>query len=318
MFASTLFTVADTDEDFPSTYRFLDATAGNGYFTLNGVQQAAGTEFEINYSDLPNLRYVTSTTGSGDTISVQVYDGHDWSNRKTFTVDAPQSNGPTLYVENLVYDVTPNYLPASALFVATDPGSIQRYRFLDTGGLFRLNGVSQQAQHVIEIDAADLPNLIYGAGGGKETVSVQAFDGVAWTDWQSFEARSITYGSHGSWYVIWEPPMWGAPDAMPANAVVQAGSSISLEQLLSATDPQGDPITEWKIRDGTFGRGVLTVDGVAQPEFQDIDAMANQLASVAFQAGNTAGFSRLWARASDSNGSWSEWKPFVINTLAPV
>jgi hypothetical protein len=323
--ASSFFSVSDADADTMTQFRFFDGTAGNGRFQLNGVDQTELANVTVNAGDLANFTYRTSTTGVGDTLWVQAFDGTSWSTWKSFNVTAPVNVAPTVFVEDWVYNDDPGVVPASSLFVVTDPddANMVKYRFFDSElgtGRFQLNGVDQVQRHNLEIDAADLPNLTYLTGAAdKEQIWVQAFDGTAWSQWKSFEARSITYGvsfnfgGSGGDLLIIDPNH--PPVAAATSTSANAGSAVAVGNLVSATDADGDAITKWAFLDTTTGRGAFSVGGVTQPDNQRIEVMATQLSSVQFLAGNTTGFNRLQVAAFDGT-EWSDWKPFIINTLA--
>jgi hypothetical protein len=348
--ASSLFTVTDPDDATMSKYRFFDQTIGDGRFRLNGAPQAELVNIEINASDLANLRFDTSTTGMGDMVWVQAYDGSAWSEWKSSAVLAPFNAPPVVTVQNLTPTANQSFIAANALFNVsdTDDAAMVRYRFFDGtagNGRFQLSGVDQAELQNITVEAADLANFRYATStAGGDTLWVQAFDGQAWSTWKSFDVAAATPGSGGTGGIggsTWgggfqvvmidmttsysDSPESGwfqiagidAPVVSATNKSIAPGTVTSVAPLLSATDPGGDAITAWQLWDASTGGGTFRIGGVTQPEHQAIEVMANQLASVEFLAGNAAGSDTLWARASDGAG-WGEWKSFTITTLAPV
>jgi hypothetical protein len=321
---ANLFTVTDPDDSTVARVRFFDGTVGNGRFELNGEQRAEWANIEIDAADLANFRFRLS--GGSDLLWVQAYDGYAWGAWKSFTVNAPANAAPTVFVEDIGYGDSA-VIDASTLFVIGDPddANMVRYRFWDSeanSGYFRLNGVIQQEQRNVDIAAADLDNLTYvGVGYARDMIWVQAYDGTAWSEWKTFEARAWNYGTIFSWSgsvvevmdpISNEPPVVAVK---PTN--VQNGGAVSLGSLVSATDPEGDAITAWRFYDTTAGRGTFRVGGVTRPDGSQVEIMASQLASVEFLAGTTAGFNKITASAFDGT-SWSDPKLFIINTLVPV
>ncbi|KUL92578.1 hypothetical protein DK26_28335, partial [Bosea sp. WAO] len=67
-----------------------------------------------------------------------------------------------------------------------DGDTITKYRLWDgtsdaSSGYWKVNGVEKAASQTFEITAADLANTVWTAGAVSDAVSVQAFDGVAWS-----------------------------------------------------------------------------------------------------------------------------------------
>ena len=69
-------------------YQFIDCNAkpGSGYFVYNGSTIAAGQNFTISASQLPNLRFVSGSSDGTDAIMVRVSDGIHWSDWQVATV----------------------------------------------------------------------------------------------------------------------------------------------------------------------------------------------------------------------------------------
>src|SRR5262249_26498228 len=94
--ASTLFSVADADNDVPTKYQFWDSTAdaSSGHFVVNGVAQGANQAIDVTAAQLAQTSF---QSGSGaDVLSVRAFDGIDWSPWANFTVTAPPDRAPTV------------------------------------------------------------------------------------------------------------------------------------------------------------------------------------------------------------------------------
>ena len=76
---SSLFTVRDADGDTMTKYQLKDTTPGaaSGYFTVNGVAQAAGTVIEITAGQLAQTSFVTGSVN--DNLQIRAFDGTAWS-----------------------------------------------------------------------------------------------------------------------------------------------------------------------------------------------------------------------------------------------
>ena len=278
---SALFTVTDPDDASMAKYRFFDSNAGNGRFTLNGNPQAELANVEINASDLANFRYLTSTTGTGDTLWVQAYDGFAWSAWKSFNVAAPVNVAPTVNVQNLSPSKSTTFIAGASLFTVTDPddAAATRYRFFDGtvgNGRFSLNGSPQAEMANIDIAAGDLAGFRYltSTTGTGDTLWVQAYDGFAWGAWKSFNVAA---------------PANALPVVTVGNRSMNANTSVGAATLFSVNDGDGDAITKYQFWDSTPGGGAFRINGAAQPVNANIDVMANQLAATDFLTGAAAG-----------------------------
>ena len=175
--ASSLFTVTDPEGDSITSYNFYDAT-GNGHFVVNGVTQAAGTVVAVTAAQLAQTSYVAGS--ANDQLYVRASDGTQWSAWTLFTAGP----APTVTTSNIALAAGAS-TAASALFTATDGGTLTKYDFYDaTGnGHFVVNGVSQAAGSVVEVTAAQLAQTSYVAGAGTDQLYVRVFDGTNWSAW---------------------------------------------------------------------------------------------------------------------------------------
>src|SRR5258708_24457112 len=93
--------------------------------------------------------------------------------------------------------------------------------------------------------------------------------------------------------------------------------SVAASSLFTATDPQGDPITTYALKDLT-GNGHFVVNGVVQATNVEIDLTAAQLAQMTYVAGS--GSDQISVRASDGT-LWSAWQTATLTApldQAPV
>src|SRR5205085_5537773 len=91
-----------------------------------------------------------------------------------------------------------------------------------------------------------------------------------------------------------------------SNVAASAGQIFAAATLFTASDPDGDAITQYDFWDTGGGGGHFVVNGVTQPTNGDIYVTASQLAQTAYQSGN--GTDTLWVRANDGT-QWSAWSP---------
>jgi hypothetical protein len=122
---------------------------------------------------------------------------------------------------------------------------------------------------------------------------VRANDGTQWSAW----SPSFTVSANK----IDTPPV-----VTVTNSTVTAspGQIFAASSLFTASDPDGDAITQYDFWDTGSGGGRFLVNGVTQPTNGDIYVNASQLAQTTYQSGN--GTDTLWVRANDGT-QWSAW-----------
>jgi Ca2+-binding RTX toxin-like protein len=305
--ASGFFSVSDADNDTITQYRFYDGTQGNGRFELNAAPQAELANLTINASDLANFRYRTSTTGTGDVLWVQAYDGISWSAWKSFNVSAPTNNAPVVSVGDKTPGRGTATLSAASLFSVTDADgdTITAYKVFDgTGGSghFRKNGAVQADMVNIDVSAAELATTDFQLGGGADVLWVQAYDGISWSAWKSFTVF---------------PPANNAPAITINQASLNPGrgtATVAASSFFSVSDADGDTITQFRFFDGNAGNGRFELSGTPQAELANITISASDLANFSYRTSTTGVGDTLWVQAFDG-ASWGTWKSF--NVAAP-
>src|SRR5207237_1115273 len=97
-----------------------------------------------------------------------------------------------------------------------------------------------------------------------------------------------------------------APVVTPtsANLTATKGQSFAAASLFTASDADGDTLTQYDFWDTGGGGGHFLVSGVTQPTNQDIYVSASLLAQTTYQSGS--GTDTLWVRAYDGT-LWSAW-----------
>jgi len=302
--ASSLFTANDPDGDTITNYAFWDTGSGGGHFVLNGVLQGTNQEIDVTAGQLSQLTY---QSGSGaDTLWVRAYDGTQWSPWSTsFTVTAPADAGATVTLTSSNYALAKgqNATAASNLFTAgdADNDAIADYAFWNVGnggGRFLINGVAQGTNQAIVVAAGQLSQVTYQPGSGGDTLWVQAYDGYVWGPWSSGFTVS---------------PYTDTPaTATGINTTATHGQSFAAANLFTASDPDGDAITEYAFWNTGAGGGHFVLNGVTQGTNQEIDVSTAHLSQLTYQSGS--GADTLWVRAYDGT-QWGPWSSsFTVTT----
>src|SRR5205807_1650285 len=111
------------------------------------------------------------------------------------------------------------------------------------------------------------------------------------------------------------PPMVSASNP---NITASPGQVFAASSLFTASDPDGDAITQYDFWDTGGGGGHFLVNGAAQPTNRDIYVAAAQLAQTTYQSGNGSGTDTLWVRANDGT-QWSAWSSsFTVTTANSI
>ena len=215
------------------------------------------------------------------------------------TPTAPVDQAPVVTTSN-IWMRRNRTVAASSLFTATDPDGdpITTYAIKDpTGnGHFVVNGVIQASNTEIDLTAAQLAQTTYVSGTGSEQLSVRASDGTLWSAWQTV---SINVAA----------PNEKAPVVTASSLTTLAGQTFAASSLFAVSDPNGDPIVTYALKD-TTGNGYFVVNGVVQASNTEIDLTAAQLAQTTFVAGSAT--DQLSVRASDG-WLWSDWQAPAVN-----
>jgi hypothetical protein len=105
------------------------------------------------------------------------------------------------------------------------------------------------------------------------------------------------------------------PAVTPTSASITAsrGQSFAASTLFTASDPDGDAITQYDFWDAGGGGGHVVVNGTTQRINQDIYVSASQLAQTTYTSGT--GTDTLRVRATDGT-EWSTWSSsFTVTAI---
>jgi hypothetical protein len=186
----------DADGD-PLLYFFYDNSPHptSGYFTVNGVIQAANTTFAVNAAQLAQT---TFTAGShlSDDLYINAWDGVAFSGPQQFHVSVPANHAPTAMGNDQT--ASPGQaIDASSLVSASDAdGDGLLYFFWDnsaapTSGHFEINGVVQAANTNFFVTAAQLAQTTFVTGTTSDELFVNAYDGVAFSGPKGFHVDIV-------------------------------------------------------------------------------------------------------------------------------
>jgi hypothetical protein len=205
--------------------------------TNNGTPIAANQWVTV--SNLSGLAFVGAATPGTDQIWLEAYNGV-WSNASQATLTDAGLVAPVVTALSAMHG---QVFAASSLFML-DGEAITQYDFWNTGsggGYFAVNGVALGANQDDYVSAAQLSQTTYQSGAGTDTLWVRVSDGAQWSPWsQSFTVTA---------------PVDTGPTVTPASANISAthNQSLAASSLFTASDPFGDPITQYEFSDTRTG-----------------------------------------------------------------
>jgi hypothetical protein len=309
-----LFKASDPDGDVIERYEFRNGTrdAQSGYFTVAGVRQAAGSAFTVAAGQLGSVRFHAGTGEVTDQIRIRAYDGQIWSLAEQVSVATVASHkAPTVSATSRSVE-SGFALSLAAVVRAEAPQGkpILRYEFCDdtlgtTRGYVMVNGVQQPTRQVFSVSAADLHLVEFQTGRslGTTDLRVRAFNGEAWSGWESFQVTTIASTNR-------------APELAAREPTVILGQRMAVSEMFEVRDPDGDAIVEYEIRDASSlsTRGYLTLDGQRLPSSQYLTVTPEEMARIEFVTGTRSGSDSIQIRAFDGR-DWSTRQTVRVATV---
>lgn len=199
--ASSLFSFFDRDGNTPKTVGFLDTgqSANSGFFTVNDIQQAAGTFFTVPFADLNTVKYHVSNVSSSEEIRVFATDGRFSSGVETATVTAVPR--PRIQVED--FAVSLDELEQASLLTLIEPDPqgppLTTFQVVDQNtspisARLLLNGerLEQGVVHTLTSTEFGQLRVEGGPSDGRQfdQFLVRGRNSLFFTDWQSINVST--------------------------------------------------------------------------------------------------------------------------------
>ncbi|MGY4198377.1 hypothetical protein ACVI1L_003991 [Bradyrhizobium sp. USDA 4516] len=307
-------TKTDANGDAITKYQFWDSgtAATSAYFwTPDNSHWAANTTIDVSAADLANVWIHGGSTTGSETMWVRGFDGTEWSSWDTFTVTSTPNTAPVATINDQSLHVNQWVKPQGWLTASDAEGdTITKYQFWDAGAgatsayFWTPDNSHWAANTTIDVSASDLANVWIKGGSttGSETMWVRAFDGIAWSNWDSFNLTSTNT----------------APTATINDQTLNAAQWAQLVNWTTASDTDGDAITQYQFWDGggaATSAYFWTPDNSHWASSTVIDVSASDLANVWVRGGTAAGTDSMFVRAFDGT-SWSAWDSFTVTSLA--
>ncbi|WP_249131916.1 MULTISPECIES: hypothetical protein [unclassified Bradyrhizobium] len=304
---------SDAEGDTITKYQFWDSgtAATSAYFwTPTNSHWDANTVIDVSASDLDNLWIQGGSATSSETMWVRAFDGTAWGNWDSFNLTSTNT-APTVAISDHSLNAAQwaqlvNWTTASD----ADGDAITKYQFWDGGSAansayFWTPANSHWAANtVIDVAASDLASVWVqgGTAGGSETMYVRAFDGTAWSNWDSFTLTSLP--NH-------------APVASINDQTLHVNEWSQVSNLLSYSDVDGNPATEYQFFDGgnTANSGYFWTSANSHWAASTvIDVSAAAVDDVWVRGGAATGAEPMYVRAFDGI-DWGAWHAFVLTTI---
>jgi hypothetical protein len=262
--------------------------------------------FAVSASQLSQVHYHAGSSGSSDHIYANVSDGIVWATPTQFDVTVPQSTNHAPVITSLNVTATAGQVfQASALVSASDSDGdpLVSYAFWDStssGGYFDLNGVTQNGGFAVS--ASQLSQVHYHAGssGSSDHIYANVFDGTVWATATQFDVTVPQSTNH-------------APVITSSNVTATAGQVFQASALVSASDPDNDPLVSSTFWDSTPGGGYFDVNGASQNS--GFVVSASQLSQVHYHAGSSGSSDHIYANVFDGT-VWGS--PTQFNVIVPA
>ncbi len=311
--SSLVSSVYDPNNLSMTAYQFRDDGGGSGYFTLNGIKEAAGSWISVSTANLAQLSFVGGASPGSDTVEIEAYNGQVWSAATAATIitKAPQTiNPPVVTTQNQTVTENASIQASSLIASVSDPNhiAITYYGFYDAGGgagTLSLSGVKQSPGSWVTVSAANLAQLIYVGGNatGKETINVEVYDGYNWSTSASATVTTTV-------------PQYQLPVITVQNQAVGVGATIQAASLVaSVSDPNNFAISSYDFRDDGGSGGYFTLNGVKQGTASWITVTAANLSQLSFAGAATAGSETVDVAAWDGH-NWSTYQTATVTAQA--
>ncbi|MGY4227814.1 hypothetical protein ACVMIH_005175 [Bradyrhizobium sp. USDA 4503] len=306
--AGSMIRAHDVNGDDITAYQLGvgSAGAGSASWQLNGSTVAdqsivTATQFE-------ELMLVgASSLGASSTTSMQVrsYDGKDWGDWHNFSITTLAGNDSPFVLPNDLVVLTSASSPISdAIRYADNNGDLaalyEIYENDASAGTAYLtyDGANVSSSAGTPFQFSDLSKLLAvgGQDPGTESLSIRAYDGIAWSDWAEVLVETVAPPS----------PFNQAPVASKTGGYsleLNQWIQISLNNLpLQALDADGDPIVAYRFTDRSAEGNSMHLWAAAIGNLSQggsIEVAADQLNTVWLQGGTALGADNLQVELFD-------------------
>ncbi len=272
----SLFTWSDVDGNTAKNFGFYDTgpAAASGYFTIDGVRQAAETWITFDASLLDRVRYNTSSFSSEETIFAGVMDGRFWSSSSSNVVSS--IGRPTVEVldNDLSVDMLERVDMSSLFTQGGDPGpDFVQYEVFDSNpdslsGALWVDGVVIENGIWHTLSKAQFDGMFFEGSEAdldrtNDAILVRGFNGRFWSD---IDRINITTDPVGADALVSGFEWTGLYDDVQEKTVINY-------TFIDGFDPNPPPWPPLPLYYSTIDSEALNTRALAVNQRQDIRAI---------------------------------------------
>lgn len=302
---------SDADGNPATQYQLWDSgtSATSGYYwTPNNDRHPANTVVTVNAADLNTVWVRGGSTIGSETMWVRAFDGTSWGNWDSFTLTTANMVPVVTAADR---SVALNEWVEAAPWMAYSDGDgdpAVQYQVWDSGtsatsGYYWSSAFGQHAPNTaVTLTPAQFADLWIRGGSvsGSETLWVRAFDGTAWSNWDTL---TLTTRPNS-------PPTVTVDDhTVVVNEWVQIWPWITYHD-------QETSATQFQVWDGSSGAATgyfWTPENGQHPAATAVTLTPAQRDNLWVHGGSAASTDQLYIRAFDGT-AWSAWEPFTLTT----
>jgi Ca2+-binding RTX toxin-like protein len=335
-----VFAFGDSSATSGQHDRITDFLSGTDHIDLSAIDAIAGTAALDLFHFLGSaafdgaagaLNYVYNsatgiTTLQGDTNGDRVADfAIDLVGNIALSVSdligAAANTAPTVTTPsgvNVTAATAGQVFQFSTLFAASDAeNNTLTYYLYDSNaaansGHFVVNGTIVAANTIYQVTAAQLAQTTFvaGANGVTDDIYVEAFDGQAYSGWNTHVNLSVAAAANTA-------PTVNTPSGVNVTAS-SAGQVFQFSSLFTGSDAENDPLTYYLYdSNAAANSGHFVVNGTVVAANTIYQVTAAQLAQTTFVAGANGITDDLYVEAFDGK-VYSGWNTHVNLSVAPA
>ncbi|WP_166418823.1 calcium-binding protein [Cochlodiniinecator piscidefendens] len=297
----------DTIEDFGIGVDRIDLS-----FTseVRAMSQITFTETSTGVIISYGSEQITLITANGTGLDADDFIFENFFDLTRVTVNASGSNpadggneAPVVNAANLtLFSGAWDNIGATLSASDADGDTIVTYEIRDASGTdsFWVGSGMVDASSGYQFSASQLSTLwVQGAAtGGNQTLSIRAYDGTDWGDWENFTLTTVQNT---------------LPELSIENLSAGASEWVNIGEMISYSDADGQAAVEYQVWDSIGGDSFwLAGTGVLEASAGTYFT-GDRLPGLWVQGDSVGGTQTLWARAFDGAG-WSEWVDFTFTT----
>jgi hypothetical protein len=309
---TNLFSANEPDGDPITQYNIYEGSFGTPVGTVTDANGNVLPTFQNDtVTSLAGINYNSSMNAGSDRLWVQAFADGQWGNWTFVDMNNAGGDPPATSLQVAQeQSIGPSQTVAlTSLFSANEPDGdpITQYNIYEGSFGTPVGTVTDANGNVLPTFQNDTVTSLAGinynssTNAGSDRLWVQAFADGQWGNWTFVDMNNTGDPSGGGG----TPPTTSLQVAQEQS--IGPSQTVALSSLFSANEPDGDPITQYNIYEGSFGTPVGTVtdaNGNVLPTFQN-DTVTS-LAGINYNSSTNAGSDRLWVQAF-ADGQWGNW-----------